>query len=201
MFPTWGPQSLPVGYQFSCEIRGTDRKHDTNASCMASSSAVNASPTQGTEAHWNGAGSARLDERQHLLTTQGLSCCSETCTHPQPSPELGAHLCTSSIPLPLTSCMVHRAEAHGVGRSPPPTLAIRRQERYRHLNSNSLKISTSKGDTSRTSFGATLHHKNKTADHGPIPVENLESLALSLSHGRLNIYLIGKVLKGTESHP
>lgn len=135
--------------------------------------------TQGTEAHWNEAGSARLDERQWLLTTQGLSCCSEMRTHPQPSPEPGAHLCTSSIPLPLTSCMVHRAEAHGVGRSPPPTLAIRRQERYRHLNSNSLKISTSKGDTSRTSFGATLHHKNKTADHGPIPVENLESLAFS----------------------
>lgn len=30
--------------------------------------------------------------------------------HPQPSPGLGAHVCASSRPLPLTLCAEHRAE-------------------------------------------------------------------------------------------
>lgn len=58
-----------------------------------------------------------------------------------------------------------------------------------------------RGGTSHTSSGATLYHENKTAKQGPVPVENLESLALFLSYSRLNFYLIGKVLQGTETHP
>lgn len=191
-FPTWGRQSLPVGspvryrvligsviwtpaawlhlLRWTLPLPGTQKLTETGLSLQA----------------W------MRDVWQRLLKTQGLSHCPEMHTYPQSSPMPGAHLCASSIPLPLTSCMVHRAEAHGVGKSPLPTPAVWRQKHYRHLTSYSLKISTSRGDTSHKSSGATLHHENKTAEHGPIPVENVESLALSVSHGRLNIYLIGK---------
>lgn len=49
----------------------------------------------------------------------------------------------------------------------------------------SLKISISRGDTSHMSFGGTLHHENKPAEHSPISAYNLESAALSLSHWQI----------------
>lgn len=85
--------------------------------------------------------------------------------HQFPCEELGTDR-NRSMPLLLMSC---RAEAQGVGRSPPPAPAVQRQKCYRHLILHSLQISTGRGDTSHMSFGAALHHKNRTAQHSPSP--------------------------------
>jgi len=42
-----GPSLCQLAHQFPCEVSGTDSKRDTNASCMAPSSAMNAFPDPG----------------------------------------------------------------------------------------------------------------------------------------------------------
>lgn len=152
--------------------------------------------TRGTEAHWDGASFARLDEG--CLTTAPCNTGAEpwlrdTHTFPASSRAKSSPVCLFGTSAPHV-VHGHRAKAHRVCWSPPPILAtgiwLRVTWRF-----------TPAVIPSHIAFEATLHHESKPAENGPVPVKNLESLALSLSHGRLNSYFTGKLLKGTETHP
>lgn len=134
--------------QFPCELLGTDRKWWE--CCMASSSAMNVPPTLGTAALWNGAGSARLDERWLTLAPHHTGA---KQTHPQPSPEPGAQMCASSGPLPLTPCRAKGWMKHKHWVGAPLLHQLFEGRSFTGTWFYSLKISTSRADTTHMSFG------------------------------------------------
>lgn len=109
------------------------------------------------------------DVWQWLLTTQGLSCCCTLIPSLLQSQEPMC-VCQFKTPAPHTVCRAQGWTKQKQWVGAHLLHQVFEGESFTGTWFYSLKISTSRGDTSHMSFGGTLHHENKPAEHSPISV-------------------------------